>query len=61
MSFLEKLKRDKVNRESYEREQLKLKQLILDINTTHNVVGEEFLDKLHNFIKTYNENLYGKR
>jgi hypothetical protein len=61
MSFLEKLKRDKANRENYEREQLKLKQLIFDIHVTHSKVGEPFLDMVQDFIHNYNKEHNAKR
>lgn len=57
MNYLELLKKEKLNREEYQRDAEKLKYLINDINTQHSVNNGQFLESLERFLKNYKPNL----
>lgn len=53
MNWLNKLQEEKTIRETYEKDQLRLKMAINTINDYHAAYNGEFLTKLEEFLKTY--------
>ena len=50
MTYLQSLKTAKEAREQYERDELRLKEIIFKINQFHSVYDGEFLRELENFM-----------
>ena len=53
MNYLQSLKAEKAARESYQNDELKLKELIFKITNYHSVYDGEFLEQLELFINNF--------
>jgi hypothetical protein len=60
MTYLNSLKAEKQAREAYERDQIRMKEMVFKISEYHNIYDAEFLNKLEEFIVSF-EKEKGKR
>jgi hypothetical protein len=60
MTYLNSLKAEKQAREAYERDQIRMKEMVFKIAEYHNIYDAEFLNKLEEFIVNF-EKEKGKR